>query len=85
MEWEEQGEWDAESVQSRPNNISYPLLKYNIPVAEKMHTQAGGKIAHYFLSSAPLPHVPEQLSRGWCMLLQSLTLSYAPVCVCVLM
>ena len=46
MEWEEQGEWDAESVQRRPDNISYLLLKCIIPGAEKMHTQAGVKIAH---------------------------------------
>lgn len=41
MEWEEQGEWDAEAVQRRPDNISYPLWKCIVPTAAKMHTQAG--------------------------------------------
>lgn len=70
-------------VQSRSDNISYRLLKCIIPGAGKMYTQAGVKIAHYFLSSVPLPRVPKQFRRGWCMLLQSLPLSYAPVCSCV--
>lgn len=41
MEWEEHGEWDAEAVQRRPNNISYPFLKCFVPTTAKMHTQAG--------------------------------------------
>lgn len=41
MEWEEQGEWDAEAVQRRPDNIRCPLLKRIVPTAAKMHTQAG--------------------------------------------
>lgn len=40
MEWEEQGEWDAEAVQRRPDNISYPLVKCMVPSAAKMYAQA---------------------------------------------
>lgn len=84
MEWEEQGEWDAEAVQRRPDNISYPLLKCIVPTAAKMHTQVGVRWHIIFSPQFPLPRVPEQLSRGWCMLLQSLPLSYTPVCARVL-
>lgn len=41
MEWEEQGEWDAEAVQRRPDNIGYPLLKCIVLTAAKMPMQAG--------------------------------------------
>lgn len=82
MEWEEQGEQDAEAVQRRPDNISYPVLKCIVLSYNDAHTGCC-EMAHYILSSAPLPRVPKQLIRGWCMLLQSLPLSYAPECVCV--
>lgn len=35
MEWEEQGDQDAEAVQRRPDNMSYPLLKCIVPPLQR--------------------------------------------------
>lgn len=83
MEWEEQGEWDAEAVQRRPDNISYLLLKCIIPTAANMHTQAG--VRQYTIFSPQFPFLESLNSSaavGACCCSPCLSATLLCVCVC---
>lgn len=84
MEWEEQGEQDAEAVQRRPDNISYPVLKCIILFLTDAHTGCREMAHTTFSPQLPVPVSPNSSSAvGACCCSPCLLATLLSVCVCV--